>query len=177
MHVVRLADFYPLVEVLQSEPLDSPMPHILSLIRSEARKLLMFATVGFSSLMLIIGLYTLFSRVIWVSGPRTLEYAIVVSFVAWVNYEANRHFTFQSYQRSFGSMGRFTSIAVIAASINSILFWVGTEIFYFQDFFVIIADAAFVGIFTFSSHRLFTFHERPWRWIQRASRSEKEEAA
>jgi len=107
------------------------------------------------------------SRVLWQHGPRTIQYSLVVCIVTWLNYEANRHFTFQTTQRSMGSLGRFTAVAILATILNGTLFWIGHEILHILDFAVIIVDAGLIACFTFSSHRLFTFHTHPWRLVKR----------
>lgn len=136
-------------------------------IRAEFWRLLTFGVIGASSLASVVGLYALLSRVLWTNGPRTIEYTFANVFVSWLNYEANRHFTFQKQQRSVGSLSRFITVAVIATGLNSILFWFGHEILHILDFVVIILDACIVATFTFTSHRLFTFHERPWRFLNK----------
>lgn len=138
---------------------------IRNVIRAEWRRLASFGIIGLASLCLTVGLYALVSRVLWKNGPRTIQYTLVVIFVTWLNYEANRIMTFRQQNRTVGTVGRFAAVAVIATGLSSGLFWLGHEAFHFFDFTVIIVNAFIVAIFTFSSHRLFTFHERPWRWF------------
>ncbi len=135
-----------------------------SFLYSEWRHLFYFGLIGASSVLLVVGGYALISRVLWTTGPRTLQYILVVCIVTWLNYEANRHFTFQITHRSIGSLGRFATVATI---LNGILFWLGHEILGILDFTVIIINAGLVACFTFSSHRLFTFHAQPWRLVER----------
>ena len=140
---------------------------LIKTLRSEFWRLFTFGIIGLSSLAVVVGLYALVSRVLWTNGPRTVEYTLVNIFVTWLNYEANRHFTFQKQQRSVGSLGRFITVAVVATGLNSVLFWFGHDVSHISDFAVIIANAFIVATFTFTSHRLFTFHERPWRWFKK----------
>jgi len=135
-------------------------------VEAEFWKIVTFGVVGLASLGLTVALYAVISRVLWQHGPRTVQYSFVVLIVTWVNYEANRFFTFRQPQRTAGSVGRFATVAGIAAGLNSALFWLGHEIFHLGDFYVIIVNAFLVALFTFTSHRLFTFHERPWRWVR-----------
>ena len=61
-------------------------------IWNERRRLLSFGLIGVGSLILSVGLYGLFSRIVWPTGPHTLEYTLVMMLVTWLNYEANRFF-------------------------------------------------------------------------------------
>jgi len=131
--------------------------------RTEFRRLFSFGVIGLASLGLNVGIYGLQSRILWPSGNRTLEYAITVILVTWLNYEANRRFTFDARQRTIGAMGRFATVAVVALGLNSVIFWIGHDVFHILDFYVIIASAFMVAVFTFFSHRWFTFHRDPWR--------------
>lgn len=136
-------------------------------IRSELPRLIRFGVIGVSSLLCTMGLYALVSTVFWPMGPRTPQYVLVVSLVAFLNYEANRHFTFGKQSRSSGSLARFATVAVIATGLNSTLFWFGHEVLGILDYAVIMLATGIVAGFTFFSHRLWTFHERPWRFFER----------
>jgi putative flippase GtrA len=140
-------------------------------IRAELPRLIRFGFIGASSVVLVMAGYALVSRVLWPNGPATLEYVGVVSIIAWINYEANRHFTFGKQSRSRGSLARFATVAVVATGLNAILFWLGHEVFHLWDFGVIFGASVCVAFFTFTSHRFWTFHERPWRFFERFRRA------
>lgn len=143
---------------------------VIERVWNERRRLVTFFVVGITSLGLNLGLYALLSRVIWPSGPRTLENAIVVVIVTAVNFEANRHFTFAK-QRSAGAVFRFGMVAIMAMALNSMLFWIGHAVLGLYDMLVIIMVTAVIAFFTFASHRLFTFHDNPWRHLRRLKRN------
>jgi len=144
-----------------------PASHrLVTLFKAEFPRLFRFGIIGFASLGMSLGLYALLSRVVWQDGPRTVEYVAVIVVVSWINYELNRHFTFQS-RPSAGAIGRFATVAVVATGLNSVLFWLGHEVLHVLDFAVIVANTFVVAVFTFTSHRLFTFHERPWRHFKK----------
>ncbi len=145
-------------------------------IWNERLRLVTFFVVGISSLGLNLGLYALLSRVIWPAGPRTLENAIVVVIVTAANFEANRHFTFAK-QRSVGAVFRFGMVAVFAMVLNSLLFWIGHAVFGLYDMLVIIMVTAVIAFFTFASHRLFTFHDNPWRHVRRLKRRDSQDGS
>lgn len=132
-------------------------------------RLMRFGVIGIFSLLANLGLYAFLTRILWPHGPRTLQYVIVTILVTWLNYEANRWFTFQVAVRSRAAMGRFAVVAFLALGLNAGLFWLGHDVFGMWDFAVIVVNAFVVAVFTFVSHRLFTFHEHPWRWIRRGN--------
>lgn len=132
-------------------------------LREEVPRMIRFIVVGLLSLGLVMGLYGLLSRIVWPSGSRSIQYAMVSVFVTWLNYEANRHFTFQNGARSIGSVGRFATVAVLATVLNNLFFWIGHNVLHLLDFSVILINTAVIAGFTFTSHRFFTFHERPYR--------------
>src|SRR3989344_3456920 len=94
---------------------------LVTLFKAEFPRLLKFAIIGSSSLGLTLALYALLSRVLWKEGPRTVEYFMVVVTVSLLNYDLNRRFTFGAKERSVGSLGRFTTVAIIAVGINNVL--------------------------------------------------------
>ncbi|MFH1620573.1 MAG: GtrA family protein [Patescibacteria group bacterium] len=143
---------------------------IIQTIKSESRRLFFFGLIGFGSLGLNIGLYALLSRILWPDGNRTLEYLIVVIIVSVVNFEANCHYTFASH-RSLGALMRSGLVVIAASILNTVLFWMGHAIFHLYDLAVIVVNTFLVAIFTYSSHRFFTFHSDPWR-ILRQHKSE-----
>lgn len=135
-------------------------------VRAELPRFMMFGVIGLSSLGLTIGVYAFLTRIAWPHGPRTVEYAFTTIVVTWLNYEANSRFTFGAKQRNAAALGRFAGVAIVALGLNTVLFWFGHEVMRLADLWVIVANAFIVAIFTFTSHRLFTFHERPWRWLR-----------
>ncbi len=137
-----------------------------SIAKAERRKLARYGAIGVSSLVLTTALYHIVSVRIFPHASRTLLYTLVVIFVSWLNYEANSYFTFEK-KRSVATIARFTTIAIIATILNTILFWIGYELLHLWDLLVIVLNCGIVTLFTFSSHRLFTFHENPWRHLAR----------
>lgn len=143
------------------------MDRVPEKVRAELRRFSMFVVIGTLSVALNLTIYFLLSRVAWPAGNHTLEYVITVTIVTWLNYEANRRFTFDAKQRSIGNMGRFATVAVIALGLNSTLFWFGHEVLHQWDLAVIVVATAIVASFTFTSHRFFTFHPDPWRHFKK----------
>ncbi len=136
-------------------------------LHKELPRLMVFICVGLLSLGLTVGLYALVSRVIWPNGNKTLTYGGVVIFVTWINYLLNKRITFKANAQGMGALGRFATVAIIATGLNNIFFWIGHDLLHVYDLIVIIANTAIVAVFTFTSHRLFTFHEQPWRFLKK----------
>jgi putative flippase GtrA len=153
-----------------------PTEKIKQIFKDESRRLFSFAVIGVGSLLLNVGLYALLSRILWPQGNRTLEYLIVVVIVTVVNFEANRRYTFAT-QRSLGALVRFGLVAVIASILNTTLFHIGNSVLHLYDLAVIIGNILLVSLFTFSSHRLFTFHPDPWRHLRQSGAIKSRPAA
>ncbi len=141
------------------------LTYFLNIAKAERGRLIRYICIGFSSLALTSFLYFLLSTIFFPHRSHTLSYIAVVVFVSWLNYEANRYFTF-GQKRSLVSMRRFITVAIIATMMNAVLFWTGYEILHLWDMLVIVVDCGIVSLFTFSSHRLFTFHEKPWQYFK-----------
>ncbi len=129
---------------------------ILQHVQREKRSVGVFLVIGTSCLLLTVVSYTFVSRILWPSGPRTLEYALVILVMTYVNYEANRFFTFRG-ARNKTTLSRFAIVAVGAFTLQNMIFWLGHDVFGFWDVGIILLSTAIVAFFTFASHRLFTF--------------------
>jgi len=129
-------------------------------------RFLRFGIVGLCSLGATTSGYALLSRWLWPTGSRTVEYVLVTVVVSWLNYESNRLFTFQAGPRSVKTMYRFILVMGIAIACNAVLFWIGHEVLGLYDLAVILLNAFVVAVVTYSLHRLFTFHEDPWRFVR-----------
>ncbi len=125
-------------------------------IRREKRSIGTFLIIGGSCLLLTLGGYALLSRTLWPNGPHTLQYAMVIIFVTYVNYEANRFFTFQG-ARNKTTLSRFAVVAACAFALQNFIFWLGHDVLRLWDVGIILLSSAIVAFFTFASHRLFTF--------------------
>ena len=137
-------------------------------LKPELPRLIRFLCVGVLSLCLTMGLYALVTRKIWSDGNRTVIYAIVVIIVTWINFVLNKKLTFQAQGKGAeGAIGRFATVAVIATGLNNVFFWIGHDILHVFDLMVIFLNTGLIALFTFTSHRLFTFHHEPWRFVKK----------
>ncbi|MCC7357368.1 GtrA family protein [Candidatus Uhrbacteria bacterium] len=136
--------------------------------KPELPRLLRFIGVGILSLVLTTGMYAVITRFLWKEGNRTFIYASVIIIVTWINYILNKKHTFNAQGKcAQGAIGRFTTVAIIATVMNNVFFWIGHDIFHVFDLLVILCNTGIIAVFTFSSHRLFTFHHEPWRFIKK----------
>ncbi len=144
------------------------LARIWNRLKPELPRLLRFICVGILSLALTMGLYALATRTLWPHANRTLAYAGVVIIVTWINFLLNKKLTFQAQGRGAqGAIGRFATVAVIATGLNNVFFWIGHDILHLFDLAVILLNTGLVAMFTFTSHRLFTFHHEPWRFVKK----------
>ena len=124
---------------------------------SEWKRLIFFCLIGGTCLGLNIALYALFSRILFRRVDHTVLNTITVILVSFLNYELNRHFTFDKQSRDLHSITRFTLVVITATVLNSTFFWLLHAVFGFVDLFVIPVNALLIAFFTFSMHRMFTF--------------------
>ncbi|MEO5927971.1 MAG: GtrA family protein [Patescibacteria group bacterium] len=132
-------------------------------ITREWKTFMRFALVGGSSFAVKATAYTLLSRVIWNAGPRWVENIIALVISMIFNYTLHRLWTFKFQKSHSGSAPRYVAVVGVASLLDAGLFYIGHDILKFYDLLVLVADAALIAGFTFSAHRLFTFHHNPYR--------------
>lgn len=135
------------------------MFHIPSHWWHELRRIIRFGIIGFLSFLLFTGGYALLSRVLWVSGNRSLENFLAICVASIFNFLAHRRWTFGSEASSVPQLIRYVFVAASATALQSVLFWIGYYLLHLHDFVVIIAAAFLVPFYTYLLHRFFTFHQ------------------
>ncbi|MFH1077782.1 MAG: GtrA family protein [Patescibacteria group bacterium] len=141
----------------------NPISWAISLLRKEWATISRFVLVGGSTVLLKIGLYTLLSRYVWVEGPNTIENVMALVTAQVYNYFSNRYWTFGHQEPAPGSLKRYLTVFAFGAAADASLFYVGHEIFKVYDLIVIVFVTGLVSMFTFVTHRLFTFHADPYK--------------
>lgn len=136
-----------------------------SRIRAELPRFLRFACVGALLLGLTFASYAFLAR-IWPHGPSWAHYGVTTVAMTVLNFILNSRLTFASGASDWQTKVRFAGVAGVATVLNNILFWVGHVWLGLSDFFVIAADALCIAVFTFATHRFFTFHPDPWRFLR-----------
>jgi putative flippase GtrA len=136
---------------------------IRTIVLREWKTVVRFAIVGGSSFLVKAGAYALLSRLIWNSGPRWVENILALGVAMVYNYSLHRMWTFKFQQPHPGSAPRYVIVVAIASLLDAVLFYIGHDRLKVYDFLMLVIDAALIAGFTFSAHRLFTFHSNPYR--------------
>jgi putative flippase GtrA len=140
----------------------------LSIIRRESKMLIRYVFVGGSSFGVKVGVYAALSRLLWIDGPRSLQNIIALLIAMVYNYSLHRFWTFKHQEPAPGSAPRYVAVVIIGSTLDASLFYLGHDILKFYDFFVLIANAGFTTILSFTLHKFFTFHNNPWKKNKRA---------
>ncbi|MBD3251231.1 hypothetical protein GF380_02045 [Candidatus Uhrbacteria bacterium] len=127
---------------------------------SEFWNVFKFGIVGISSLGVNAAIYALLSRVLWVSGDRTLEAVIAIALASIYNFSLHRAWTFQTRAFSSRMLARYIIVVFLGSGLHGGLFYVGHELLGWYDFAVLIGTAFLVAAFTYFAHRFFTFNTR-----------------
>jgi putative flippase GtrA len=119
-----------------------------------------YGLVGGSSLALHVGLYHLFSRILWPSGYRTVEYVIALTIASIYNFLLHRTWTFGVKGSAVQMIGRYIGVILTSMAIQSIVFHIGVDLMHVYDYYVFVVSAALAALFQYFGHRFFTFHRR-----------------
>jgi putative flippase GtrA len=136
---------------------------LVEIARREWKTLFRFGLVGGSSLLVKIGMYAVLSRIVWTSGPKTLENVMALGVSMVYNYTLHRFWTFRFQKTMNGSAQRYTMVVVAASLLDVGVFFIGHDLLGIYDFLVLAGGAFIVAFFTFAAHRFFTFHHDPYR--------------
>lgn len=129
----------------------------------EWRTLVRFGFVGGTSFLVKVGCYALLSRILWVEGSRSLENVLALLVAIIYNYALHRLWTFRHLPMASGTFVRYSMVVVLASVLEASMFYVLHERFGFYDLFVLVFDTFLIAFLTFFLHRLFTFHDDPWK--------------
>jgi putative flippase GtrA len=143
--------------------MSSVIDRVVGIALREWKTFVRFGLVGGSSFAVKAGMYALLSRVTWVEGPRSLQNIIALAVAMIYNYTLHRFWTFTTHRPMNGSAQRYVMVVVAAAMLDAVFFYVGHDLLHVYDFLVLVLGAMTGAVFTFSAHRLFTFHPDPYR--------------
>ena len=121
-----------------------------------------FLIVGAGAFIVRTSTYTLFSRVLWTTGPRTFENLISLVCAVLFSYLCNQRWTFRFHEAARGSFVRFITVSFFSNTLEAGLFHVLHSLFQVYDFAVIIFNSGAIAFLSFFLHRRFTFHPDPW---------------
>lgn len=133
------------------------------LVLREWKTVFRFGLVGGSSFLVKAGGYALLSRVLWTDGPRSIQNVLALGLAMIYNYTLHRFWTFRFQRPTNGSAPRYIAVVIAASLLDVVFFYILHDLFGVYDFLVLALGALCGGVFTFTSHRLFTFHHDPYR--------------
>jgi putative flippase GtrA len=119
-----------------------------------------YGIVGGGSTVFFLGLYALFSKVLFRTWNPTLLDALALTVSAVFNFMLHRAWSFKAKGFSVGMIHRYLVTIVSASLLQVALFHVGTAWLGFLDFYVQIVLVPFIAWVQYVGHRMFTFHPR-----------------
>jgi putative flippase GtrA len=129
-------------------------------LREEFWRLFKYGIVGLASTGIFLGVYALFSRLIWTTANKTLLDGIAMCVSAVFNFTMHRIWTFEAGNHDFGMIIRYFVTVSLSAVIQTALFHIGNGILGFNDFFVQIILVPFIAAVSYVINRQFTFSRR-----------------
>ena len=127
--------------------------------RREAGTFTRFLIVGGLSTLINLGLYALFSRVIFPEGNKVLESTTAFLLSVLFNFAAHRAWTYRSRHIDVVQLIRYALVVGAASLLQTALFWLGHERLGLYDFAVIVVATGFTAVFTFFAHKFYTFRQ------------------
>lgn len=121
-----------------------------------ARQFIRFAGVGSVSALGHFGTLILLVQGFAVAAvPASAAGALVG---AWINYILNYRYTFHSTQQHREALVRFAVVAVIGLLLNTLLMWLGVEVFAQHYLLSQLLTTGLVFVWSFLANRWWTFH-------------------
>lgn len=129
----------------------------------EWRTVIRFFLVGGSSFGVKAAVYAVLSRMVWESGPRSVQNVIAILISMVYNYSLHNIWTFRAQKAAAGSARRYVGVVVVASVLDAVMFYLLHDKAGLYDFGILVFNALSIAMFTFLAHRLFTFHSNPWK--------------
>ena len=129
----------------------------LHAVRHDAGMFARFVIVGGLSTLINLGLYALFSRVLFPGGDKVIESAPAFLLSVLFNFAAHRAWTYRGEKTNLSQLFRYVLVVGTSTLLQTSLFWLGHDWFGFYDIAVVLADTAITAVFTFFAHKSFTF--------------------
>ncbi|KLD75828.1 GtrA family protein [Xanthomonas hyacinthi] len=118
------------------------------------RQFLLYAICGGTGVCLDLCLYTV---LIWLDTNYQIANAAGYIAGTLASFTLNRHFTFQTYDRTLQRLGLFLGTALIGYLVSSALLWVLVSILGWGPLWAKLATLAVVLVLQFSLNRAITF--------------------
>lgn len=126
----------------------------------EGKGLIKFLIVGGLSFLIYSGAYLVLTRWVFPTANLTLMSALSICISGLFNFAAHRGWTYRATHTSSRSqIGRYLAVVISSAVLQTFLFWLSVERLGIPDVYVLIPIAGICAIFTYFTHRLFTFRK------------------
>jgi putative flippase GtrA len=119
-----------------------------------------YGVVGVTSLLIHLGLYSWMSRVIWVSGNRTLEYAVALVCASIFNFTLHRLWTYNAGAFQLRMLAKYIVVIGSSMLMQSLVFHICIDWLHLFDYFAFAISAVFAIIYQYFLHLFFTFKSR-----------------
>lgn len=128
----------------------------------EGKGIAKFLIVGGISFLIYAGMYAFLTRIVFPEGNRTLMNFLSICSSAGFNFSAHRGWTYQATQaRHIDQAWKYIAVVVSATLLQTFLFWLSVDRLGFFDGFVLVPIAGICAVYTYFTHRLFTFRKPP----------------
>jgi putative flippase GtrA len=129
-------------------------------VRSEGKGVIKFLIVGGLSFLIYAGVYALLTRIVFPEANRTFMSFLSICSSAGFNFFAHRGWTYQATQaRHVDQAWKYISVVVSATALQTFLFWLAVDRLGIYDGFVLVPVAGICAVYTYFTHRLFTFRK------------------
>jgi putative flippase GtrA len=130
--------------------------------RKEGKGIIKFLIVGGLSFLIYAGMYALLTRIVFPEANRTLMSFLSVCSSAGFNFFAHRGWTYQATQaRHVDQVWKYLAVVISATMLQTFLFWLAVDFVGIFDGYVLVPVAGICAVYTYFTHRLFTFRKPP----------------
>ena len=136
------------------------MEEIKTVGLKEGKGVIKFLIVGGVSFLIYSGAYLLFTRWLLPQANLTLMSVLSICISGLFNFAAHRGWTYRAtHASSRTQIGRYLVVVISSALLQTFLFWLSVERVGIPDVYVLVPIAGICAIFTYFTHRLFTFRK------------------
>ena len=95
---------------------------------------------------------------------RELLKILSLSYSRWYTTTLFTDFGLLSIKRQLpGSAGRYVAVVLAGNALDATFFYIGHDLLGVYDFLTIVISTGLLACVSFFTHRLFTFHNDPWK--------------
>ena len=127
---------------------------------TEGKGVAKFLIVGSISFLIFAGAYALLTRVLFPEANKTLMNFLSVCTSTFFNYLAHRGWTYRATEgRHADQLWKYAGVTASAMALQSALFWFFVERIGVYDGIAIFPIGGICAMFTYFTHRVFTFRK------------------